>query len=99
MTLGEPSAVGQRIGETATALFEQIERRDPVRLVGVRADHLRPTGQAAIALWDDDAEQRKLEGALDHARERFGLGTITRARHIGRGQGRGAPPRPGAPQE
>lgn len=99
VTLGEPSAVGQRIGETATALFEQIERRDPVRLVGVRADHLRPTGQAAIALWDDDAEQRKLEGALDHARERFGLGTITRARHIGRGQGRGAPPRPGAPQE
>ena len=98
-TLAEPSAVGQRIGETALTLFEQIDCHDPVRLVGVRAERLRPGGAAGMALWDDDADQRRLEDALDGARARFGVGTITRARHVGRGPRRGAAPRPGAPQE
>ena len=98
-TLAEPSSVGQRIGATAVTLFEQIDRRDPVRLVGVRAERLRPAGAAGMALWDDDADRRRLEDALDDARARFGVGTVTRARHVGRGQGRGSAPRPGAPQE
>lgn len=98
-TLAEPSSVGQRIGVTAVTLFEQIDRRDPVRLVGVRAERLRPAGAAGMALWDDDADRRRLEDALDDARARFGVGTVTRARHVGRGQGRGSAPRPGAPQE
>ncbi|MEE2814650.1 MAG: DNA polymerase IV, partial [Actinomycetota bacterium] len=83
VSLSEPTDVGQRIGETAIALFEQIERRDPVRLVGVRAERLRPAGSSAIALWDDDEDQRRLEGTLDDARARFGVGMITRARHVG----------------
>lgn len=98
-TLAEPTAVGQRIGEIATALFEQIDRHDPVRLVGVRAERLRPSGASGMALWDDDADQRRLEDALDGARARFGIGTITRARHVGRGQGRGAAPRPETPRD
>lgn len=83
VSLSEPTDVGQRIGETAIALFAQIERRDPVRLVGVRAERLRPAGSSAIALWDDDEDQRRLEGTLDDARARFGVGMITRARHVG----------------
>lgn len=83
VSLSEPTDVGQRIGETAIALFAQIERRDPVRLVGVRAERLRPAGTSAIALWDDDEDQRRLEGTLDDARARFGVGMITRARHVG----------------
>ncbi|HTN56393.1 MAG TPA: DNA polymerase IV [Microbacterium sp.] len=95
-SLAEPTEVGQRIGETAVALFDQIERRDPVRLVGVRAEKLRPAGGGALALWDDDEEQRRLEGTLDDARERFGVGMITRARHVGRSRERGTTeaPRP-----
>jgi len=89
-TLAEPTSVGQRIGEAAQTLYESIERRDPIRLVGVRAEKLRPAGNAAFALWDDDEHWRKVEGALDHARARFGNATITRARHVGRGDGRGA---------
>lgn len=84
VSLPEPTDVGQRIGDTALALFSQIERRDPVRLVGVRAEKLRPSGSAAPALWDDDEEQRRLEGTLDDARARFGAGMITRARHLSR---------------
>ncbi|CAI7661119.1 unnamed protein product, partial [Penicillium discolor] len=89
-TLAEPTAVGQRIGEAAQSLFALIERRDPVRLVGVRAENLRPAGAGALALWDEDEGWRKVEGAVDEAMARFGAATISRARHIGRGEGRGA---------
>lgn len=89
-TLSEPTSVGQRIGEAAQMLYESIDRRDPVRLVGVRAEKLRPAEGAAFALWDDDEHWRKVEGALDDARARFGSATITRARHVARGDGRGA---------
>ncbi|MGL3150555.1 DNA polymerase IV [Microbacterium sp. A82] len=95
-TLSEPTSVGQRIGEAAQTLYESIDRRDPVRLVGVRAEKLRPAGGAAFALWDDDEHWRKVEGALDDARARFGNTTISRARHLGRGAGRGAPQHPQA---
>ncbi len=95
-TLPETTDVGQRIGTAAQALFAQIDRRDPVRLVGVRAERLVPAGGGGIALWDDDEHWRKLETALDSARERFGGATIGRARHIGRGEGRGAASHPKA---
>jgi len=88
--LSEPTSVGQRIGEAAQNLYESIDRRDPVRLVGVRAEKLRPAGESAFALWDDDEHWRKVEGALDDARSKFGNATISRARHLGRGDGRGA---------
>lgn len=95
-TLAEPTAVGQRIGEAAQILFEQIERRDPVRLLGVRAEKLRPAGGGALGLWDDDEDWRRVEGAMDDAVARFGNATITRARHLGRGDGRGAAQHPKA---
>jgi len=90
VSLPEPTDVGQRIGETAVGLFAHIERRDPVRLVGVRAEKLRSAGASAMALWDDDEDQRRLEGTLDDARARFGVGMITRARHVGGAERRGA---------
>ncbi|MFS0912581.1 DNA polymerase IV [Microbacterium sp. 179-I 3D2 NHS] len=95
-TLSEPSAVGQRLGEAAQGLFDQIDRRDPVRLIGVRAENLRPAGAGGLGLWDDDADWRRVEGAVDEAVARFGTATIGRARHIGRGDGRGAPQHPKA---
>lgn len=93
-TLSEPTAVGHRIGEAAQTLFEQIERRDPVRLVGVHAENLRPAGGGVISLWDDDEDWRKVESAVDAAAARFGSTTISRARHIGRTEGRAAAPHP-----
>lgn len=89
-TLSEPTAVSQRIGEAAQGLFELIDRRDPIRLVGVRAERLQPAGGSALALWDEDEDWRRVEGAVDEAIARFGTATISRARHIGRGEGRGA---------
>lgn len=94
-TLPEPTSVGQRIGEVARTLFDTIDRRDPVRLIGVRAERLADAG-GALGLWDDDADWRRVEGALDNARAKFGTATITRARHLGAGDGRGAAPHPRA---
>ena len=95
-SLAEPTSVGQRIGAAAQDLLEGIGRHDPVRLIGVRAEKLRQSGGGAIALWDDDEEWRRVEGALDRAQEKFGGGAVTRARHLGRGEVRGAPRHPRA---
>ncbi len=85
-TLSEPSAVGQRFGEVAQQLFESILRHDPVRLVGVRAERLQTAGGGAIALWDDDEDWRRIDRALDDARDRFGAAAVSRARHIGKAE-------------
>lgn len=82
-TLPEPTAVGQRIGEAAIELFGSIDRTQPVRLVGVRAEKLRAGGGATSMLWDDDEDWRKVEGALDSAAARFGRGAVTRATLLG----------------
>ena len=91
-TLAEPTDVGQRIGETAIALFDDLDLAQPVRLIGVRAERLKPSGAGALALWDDDAEWRRVDAALDDARERFGGGAVTRASVLGPRRDTGALP-------
>jgi DNA polymerase-4 len=83
-TLAEPSALGRRIGESARELFAAVDLRQAVRLVGVRAERLQPAGAGALALWDEDAEWKRVEGTLDSALARFGEGAVTRAAFLGR---------------
>ncbi|MFT4235230.1 MAG: DNA polymerase IV, partial [Microbacterium sp.] len=83
-TLAEPTALGQRIGEVARELLASVGLRQPVRLIGVRAERLAPTGGSALALWDDDDDWKRVEGALDDASARFGDGSLTRASSLGR---------------
>ena len=45
-----------------------------------------PPGAAGVALWDDDAEWRRIDGALDDASARFGKGAVTRATFLGRAE-------------
>lgn len=98
-TLPEPTAVGQRIGDASHALFEAVDRRLPVRLIGVRAEHLRRAGTAPLALWDEDQEWRRIEDALDDATARFGRGAVTRATLLGKARGGGTlPSNPPAPK-
>lgn len=82
-SLGEATDVGQRIGDVAIGLFESIELTQPVRLIGVRAEKLRGGTNGAIALWDDDEDWRRVDAALDDARDRFGGGAVTRASVLG----------------
>lgn len=90
-TLPEPTAVGQRIGEAAIELFDGVDRPLPVRLLGVRGERLRPAAVSSM-LWDDDAEWRRVEDALDGAAARFGRGAITRAALLGPQRGGGSLP-------
>jgi len=82
-TLPEPTSVGQRIGAAAIDLFELLDRRLPIRLIGVRAEKLRSSGAASPMLWDDDESWRRVEGVLDGAAAKFGRGSITRATLLG----------------
>ncbi|MBZ6372879.1 MULTISPECIES: DNA polymerase IV [Microbacterium] len=82
-SLPEPTDVGQRIGDVAIGLFEALQLTQPVRLIGVRAEKLQHAGGGLMPLWDDDAEWRRVDAALDDARERFGGGAVTRASVLG----------------
>lgn len=97
-TLAEPTAVGQRIGDAAHDLFASIDRSMPVRLIGVRAEKLRPSGTAMPGLWDDDEGWRRVEGALDDATARFGRGAVTRATNLSARGGGTLPSNPPAPR-
>lgn len=100
VTLAEPTAVGQRIGDAARELFGALERPLPIRLIGVRAENLRGAASSAL-LWDDDAEWRSVEEAMDDATTRFGRGVVTRAALLGpRRAGTSLPshPRPSGPR-
>lgn len=83
VTLPEPTNVGQRIGDVAWDLFALLPLDQPVRLVGVRGERLRTSGGGAVALWDDDADWRAIDEALDGARARFGRAAVTRASTLG----------------
>ncbi|MCC4907155.1 DNA polymerase IV [Microbacterium sp. cx-59] len=99
VTLPEPTAVGQRIGDAARELFGALERPLPIRLIGVRAENLR-SATASAMLWDDDAEWRRVEEAMDGATTRFGRGVVTRAALLGPPRGGTtlpSHPRPPAP--
>ncbi|HYP73637.1 MAG TPA: DNA polymerase IV, partial [Microbacterium sp.] len=97
-TLAEPTAVGQRIGDAAHELFASVDRSLPVRLIGVRAEKLRPSGTAMPGLWDDDEGWRRLEDALDDATARFGRGAVTRATNLSSRGGGTLPSSPPAPR-
>ena len=88
-----------RITLAAHELFESVERRMPIRLIGVRAEKLRPAGSAPLALWDDDQDWRRIEDALDGAVAKFGRGAVTRATLLGKARGGGSlPSSPPAPK-
>jgi len=97
--LPEPSDVGQRLGEAARELFAGVDRRLPIRLIGVRAERLRPAGGAPAALWDEDEDWRRVEGTLDEAIARFGSGAVTRAAFLGRERHPRLPAHPRPPQD
>lgn len=75
--LPAPTSVGERLGRHALAAFDGIDRALPVRLVGVRAEGLRP--HSPDTLWDEDEAWRRAEAAIDGAAGRFGAGAVRRA--------------------
>jgi DNA polymerase-4 len=86
-TLAEPTDVARRIyDESLVPLSDLVGDGRRVRLIGVRAEHLRPAGGGA-ALWDPDEEWRDAERTIDEVTRRFGRGAVRPAALV----------RPGAP--
>ncbi|MDX2133356.1 MAG: DNA polymerase IV [Saprospiraceae bacterium] len=62
--------------EQALALFDRLyERRQAIRLVGVRFSDLVP-GASQLNLFDDTERESQLLAAMDRIRKRFGKGAI-----------------------
>ncbi|MFJ5957887.1 DNA polymerase IV [Paenarthrobacter sp. NPDC092416] len=82
-TLHTPVDSAQLIYQVAVQLLESLGGRSlSVRLVGVRAEQLEPTGQTSVQLSFDrrDDNWRAAEQALDRVAERFGSKTLIPAR-------------------
>lgn len=85
-TLAEATNATQVIYRTARELFDSLTGSPggvplrPVRLIGVRAEHLVPAGGSALGLWSDDDEWRAVDRTVDEVRQRFGREGLTRAR-------------------
>jgi DNA polymerase-4 len=88
ITLDSPTHHDTTIYEAALYLFERawpVGR--PVRLIGVGVSGFEHGGQ--LSLWDsgaDEAEQERLESALDKLRDRFGDHIIRRGSNLRRGK-------------
>ncbi|MEV1129374.1 DNA polymerase IV [Agromyces sp. NPDC049794] len=99
-TLAEPTDVARRIyDEASDALAELVGNGERVRLIGVRAEHLRPSGGGAM-LWDPDEEWRDAERTIDEVTAKFGRGAVRPATLVRPGgerrDDRGARQRPGS---
>lgn len=83
-TLGQATNGTQAIQTTARELFDQLGARGrPVRLIGVRAEHLIGSGADDILLWSEDAHWRAVDEAVDEVRGRFGSLGLTAASLLG----------------
>lgn len=79
-TLAEPTDVAQRVAREARALYAASPAAGRgLRLIGVRASGLLPTGTVARGLWDDDEPWREAETTIDAVAEKFGRGAVQRA--------------------
>ena len=79
-TLAEPTDVAQRVAREARALYAASPAAGRgLRLIGVRASGLLPTGTVARGLWDDDEPWREAESTIDAVAQKFGRGTVRRA--------------------
>jgi len=62
----------------ALSLFDRLyERRQAIRLVGVRFSEL-VQGSSQLQLFDDTEKESRLLDAMDHIRKRFGKGAVRR---------------------
>jgi DNA polymerase-4 len=85
-TLDRPTDVGQVVYATARALYDALGIAGrPLRLVGVRVEHLGPAGEQPeqLVLGAAPSGWREAEQAVDQATRRFGTGAVRPATLVG----------------
>ena len=75
-TLAEPTDLGRRLYDEVRSVYDSVGAHAPVRLIGVRAEQLSPSGEAQPGLWETDEGWREAELAIDGVSERFGHGVV-----------------------
>src|SRR6267378_4398658 len=77
---GEPTQDGLELYRRALALLEREPVTRPVRLIGLSASRLGPSGEGQLDLLDPAALRReRLAHVVDRLRSRFGEGTVVPA--------------------
>jgi DNA polymerase-4 len=85
----DPTDDGLRIYREASALFDRIALRQPVRLIGLSVSGLGPAGHGQLSLLDPAAVRReRLARAVDGLAERFGDSAVRPASLLGARRGR-----------
>jgi DNA polymerase-4 len=75
-TLAEPTDLGRRIYEEASAIYQALGSDEPIRLIGVRMEQLGPAGGLQLGLWETDEGWREAEDTMDAVSARFGRGSL-----------------------
>ena len=98
-TLTESTDLGRRVYEEVRSAYESVGAHPPVRLIGVRAEQLSPSGVAQPGLWETDEGWRDAELAIDGVSERFGHGLLGPASLLRRSEAVGPSKRRPRPEE
>lgn len=79
-----PTDTNHTIYTAACQLFDQLWDHSPIRLLGIRCSKLLPQdAPVQLSLFDvqsqSNEKQKKLDGALDQIRQKYGIASVTRA--------------------
>lgn len=70
--------------ETAVAVFDAAWKKEPIRLLGIRAGKLCKEGCVQLSFMDQDwSRQKKADAAMDQLKLKYGKETILRSTFIG----------------
>ena len=80
-TLATPTSSTKIIYGNAKQILEEFYHQQPIRLIGIKVDHLKPTDNLQISLFDtkQTEKQNKLDKTIDSLKEKYGYDIITRA--------------------
>lgn len=83
-TLEEPTDVGHQLYEVALSLDESTTQGRPVRLLGIRAEHLRQASgfEQANLLWGGEHDWQQTDKTVDAISQKFGSGAVRPARLV-----------------
>ena len=82
-TVEEPVQLDEELREQICLLADQVNWREPVRLLGVSVSHLTHGGSVSLDL-DGSGRDRKRAQVLDALKQRFGEGIIHKGKSLER---------------
>lgn len=71
----------KEISETAKEIFDEMYKKEPIRLVGLRVDNLENKDEIQMSFFskENTEKQEKLDSVLDNLKNKYGYNMITRA--------------------